>query len=85
MFRFRCQNIWEMLRRQCARVVSRALLVMLDTVEQDWEISGRVWHLVAAWLNTDPVNIEEFLRLFDLHHVAKRGEPSRAVLDEESQ
>jgi hypothetical protein len=79
------RNALWVVRREYARAVSRALIGALNAVEHDWWISGKVWDLVAAWLNTDPVNIEEFLRLFDLHHAAKRGEPSRAFLNDESQ
>lgn len=65
---------WEERRRQCARVVTHVLLVTLDAVEEHWEISGKVWDVIAAWLETDPVNLPEFLRLFDIHHATKRGE-----------
>ena len=68
------------------RAVSRALLVTLDAVEHDWQVSGAIWHVAAVWLNSDPVKIAEFLRLFDLHQAAKHREcSSQTVLVEENQ
>jgi hypothetical protein len=62
---------------RCVRSLTiRPLVMTLDVVEDNWQISGLVWHVVSAWLNANPMNVDEFLRVFGLHHAAKRGDPS---------
>jgi len=61
--------VLKLLNKQSARVVViRLLLRLLDTLENNWVVSGVLWSAIGRWLDADPMSHEQFLHLFYEHH-----------------